>query len=380
MDDKLHKSLGGSIVLSIWHILNRRFLSACCREQRQSSSPYAVNRLYSKMSKTEKATTLDTGRSTIPIKEPFDSDPDADVILISFDKAQFRVRSAILSFSSPVFRDMFSLPQTTDTTSTTTTIAGLPFVHMSEAGWIIDSLLRYCYPLANPFIKDANYLFCILNAAEKFDMAYVIPQIESDIRKTIYKSKDLLLFYQKACINHNEVDARWSAFQCLSLPYHSVVKHWGANTSVGGLSNLIDYHQAVSVAISDFITNFWKVDSKGKDMWGSCRKCNDIVPKWRSHVPPPVGSKEPHWWTSGLIVQDIVMEGPLNAQLLPSEETIESIRCSSCSGCVHRQWKLFEPKFKTAVIEEAKRVFTFFCHDRAWLIPFSWQIELVLPW
>lgn len=333
------------------------------------------------MSKTEKTTTLDTGRSTIPVKEPFDSDPDADVILISSDNAQFRARMAILSFSSPVFSDMFSLPQTTGTTSKTTTIAGLPFVHMSEAGWIIDPLLRYCYPLANPFIKDANHLFCILNAAEKFDMTYVVHQIKSALQRTIHKPQDLLLFYRKACINHNEVDARWSAFRCLSLPYHSVVKHWGANTSVGGLSNLIDYHQAVSVAISDFIINFWQVDSKGKDLWGSCRKCNGIVPKWRMHDPPPVvGSKEPHWWTSGRSVQDILMEGPLAAQLLPSEEAIESIRCSSCSGCVHRQWQLFESKFRSAVTEEANRVLTFPCHDRAWLIPFFLQIQLVLPW
>lgn len=340
------------------------------------------------MSKTEKTTTLDTGRSMFPVKEPFDSDPDADVILISCDNAQFRTRMAILSFSSPVFSDMFSLPQTTSTpdteqdtlTSTSTTIAGLPFVHMSEAAWIIDSLLRYCYPLANPSIKDAYYLLCILSAAEKFDMAYAIQQIKSALRRTIHKPQDLLLFYRKACINHDEDDARWSAFQCLSLPYHSVVKHWGANTSVGGLSNLIDYHQAVSETMSDFITNFWQVDSKGKDLWGSCRKCNGIVPKWRSHVPPPVGSKEPHWWTSGLIVQDIVMEGPLNAQLLPSEETIESIQCSSCTGCVHRQWKLFESKFRSAITEEASRVFTFPCHDRAWLIPFFLQIQLVLPW
>lgn len=345
------------------------------------------------MSKTEKTTTLDTGRSTFPVKEPFDSDPDADVILISSDNAQFRVRSAILSFSSPVFSVMFSLPQTTGTTSTTTTIAGLPFVHMSEAGWIIDPLLRYCCPLANPFIKDANHLFCILNVAEKFDMAYVIPQIESDIRKTIYKSKDLLLFYQKACINHNEVDARWSAFRCLSLPYHSIVKHWGASTSVGDLSNLIDYHQAVSAAISDFITNFWQVGSKGKEMWESCRKCSGtrVLPVTRSVTsvwsrqypalfPGPERPKVPHWWTSGLSVQSIVMEGPLAAQLLPSEEAIESIKCSSCSGCVHGQWELFESKFRSAITEEANRVFTFPCHDRAWLIPFFLQIQLVLPW
>lgn len=334
------------------------------------------------MSKTEKTTTLDTGRSTFTVKEPFDSDPGADVILISCDNAQFRVRSAILSFSSPVFSDMFSLPQTTGTASTTTTIAGLPFVHMYEAGWILDPLFRYCYPLANPFIKDANHLFCILNAAEKFDMTYVIPQIKSDIRKTIYMTQDLLLFYRKACINHDEVDARWSAFQCLSLPYHSVVKHWGANTSVGGLSNLIDYHQAVSATISDFITNFWQVDSKGNDLWGSCQKCTAKVPKLRIHVRPPVtvASEEPRWWTSGLYVQNIVKEGPLNAQLLPSEEAIESIKCSSCFGCVHRQWELFESKFRSAITEEANRVFTFPCHDRAWLIPFFLQIQLVLPW
>lgn len=204
------------------------------------------------MTEAQKALAPDK-RSTFTVKEPFDSDPGADIILISCDNAEFRARKAILSFISPVFSDMFSLPHaiTDEVGERPETINNLPFVHLSENGAVIDTLLRYGYPLINPLTIDSYLLIDVLNAAEKYDMKYAMSGIEAALTSMRHSKPEVLLFlYQRACNLHMEKEARQHAFDCLKLSQTSIVKHWGANTSVGALSNLIDYHQAVCMAAS----------------------------------------------------------------------------------------------------------------------------------
>lgn len=93
------------------------------------------------MTEAQKALAPDK-RSTFTVKEPFDSDPGADIILISCDNAEFRAREQILSFISPVFSDMFSLPHaiSDEIGERPETINNLPFVHLSENA-VVDTLL-----------------------------------------------------------------------------------------------------------------------------------------------------------------------------------------------------------------------------------------------
>lgn len=99
--------------------------------------------------------------------------------------SRHRTRKAILSesFISLVFSDMFSLPhpitdESRDETRPETT-NGLPFVHLSENGAVIDTLLRYGYPLTSPLTTDSYLLSDVPNAAEKYDMIYAMLGIKS---------------------------------------------------------------------------------------------------------------------------------------------------------------------------------------------------------
>lgn len=305
------------------------------------------------MSETKETTASETKQSTFSVSDPFDSDPGADVVLISCDNAGFRVRKAILSFISPVFSDMFSLPQpmtdeVRDETATPTTINGLPFVNLPETGEVIDTLLQYGYPLENPGIIDAFLLFNVIDAAEKYDMKYAISGVEAALRLRRHADPEVLLFlYRRACSLQMEVDARQHAFGCLNLTYPSIVKLWGANTSFGALSSLIDYHQAVSVAISEYATTKF-----GCDMWGPrCSNCEYAT------------SGEP-WWGLHYTAQNIIEEGPMSSSFLPTDM---SVSCRSCTHTKYGKREEFEAKFRLAIIKEANRVSTITspCHDCA---------------
>ena len=63
---------------------------------------------------------------------PYDFDaPDADAILRSSDGKEFRVHRLILGLTSPIFKDMFGLPQPTDFPSQ------IPSIDVSESSDIL---------------------------------------------------------------------------------------------------------------------------------------------------------------------------------------------------------------------------------------------------
>lgn len=225
---------------------------------------------------------------------------------------------------------------------------GLPFVRLSERGTVIDSLLRYCYPLVDPFISDAYLLLDVLVAAEKYDTRYVISAVQSALRMRGYSQPEsLLLMYRRACDQHQEDDARLYAFESLKLSCSTIVRHWGGS-SVGALSNLIDYHQTVSMAISNYIIHLCDAEPELLGMWGFCRRCDKRI----SLV------ELLEWWKSGLLsrVQNIFEKGPMSARLLPSEEDNKLKQCQFCFYCTHENWKQFERSLSWSIRNKADKV------------------------
>src|ERR1700684_792202 len=78
---------------------------------------------------------------------PFDS-PDTDVILRSSDKVDFRVFKMFIAFASPIFKDIFALPQASKGKSVGEDEMKhhLPIIQMTESSRTIENLLKLCYP------------------------------------------------------------------------------------------------------------------------------------------------------------------------------------------------------------------------------------------
>ncbi|KAI0063268.1 hypothetical protein BV25DRAFT_408442 [Artomyces pyxidatus] len=100
---------------------------------------------------------------------PFD-DVRADIILRSCDGIDFRVFKNILSVASPVFADMFDLSHPPSANNTRETRHGLPVFVLSEDARTLDRLLRFCYPVRSPQLKNLGDIRLLLEAIRKYCM------------------------------------------------------------------------------------------------------------------------------------------------------------------------------------------------------------------
>jgi hypothetical protein len=74
--------------------------------------------------------------------EPFDV-PDANLIIRSSDNVNFRAHKSVLAMVSPVFKDLLSLPQPSDSEY----IDGIPVVRLPEDSELLNCLVSILYPV-----------------------------------------------------------------------------------------------------------------------------------------------------------------------------------------------------------------------------------------
>jgi len=88
---------------------------------------------------------------------------DADIILRASGGKEFHAHKLVLSLASPVFRDMFSVPQPLEGPSQT------PIIDVDDPTEALEMFLQIIYPIPNPPIKDAETLVSLLRLADKYD-------------------------------------------------------------------------------------------------------------------------------------------------------------------------------------------------------------------
>ena len=107
----------------------------------------------------------------------------ADIILRSSDHVDFRVRQSILAEASPIFESMFSLPQLPENRKRKERDEaeyrdGVQVIGLAEGSRVLDALLRFCYPVEDPLLPTLKVTCEVLEAARKYDMAYVVAQVK----------------------------------------------------------------------------------------------------------------------------------------------------------------------------------------------------------
>ncbi|KAI8992959.1 hypothetical protein BD414DRAFT_482859 [Trametes punicea] len=121
------------------------------------------------------------------IRPPFD-DADADIILRSSDHVDFLLYKVILAKASTVFRDMFALPDTAAATAEPQT------VHLTENADVVESLLRFCYPVERPVFTTLDELLPVLDAAKKYDTAFVADALVQQLETFLQKEHPLRVY------------------------------------------------------------------------------------------------------------------------------------------------------------------------------------------
>ena len=122
----------------------------------------------------------------MPNDEKFD-DPNADIILRALGprKRDFRVHKLLLSLASPVFKDMFSLPQPTSDDPRKSTVAEVEIVEVTDSAEALDTVLRMIYPSFIPPSLDGDFdtLVECLVIADKYDMRRVKLQLHNTLAR-----------------------------------------------------------------------------------------------------------------------------------------------------------------------------------------------------
>jgi hypothetical protein len=91
--------------------------------------------------------------------------PDGDIILRTPTR-DFRVHKLVLSLASPIFRDMFSIPQPTPVVRG----ADIGVVDVTDPPEALDLILRFIYPLPPPNVDSLDLLVEGLVVADKYDI------------------------------------------------------------------------------------------------------------------------------------------------------------------------------------------------------------------
>lgn len=146
---------------------------------------------------------------------PFDNS-DADVILRSSDNVDFRVFKVLLSIASPVFKDMFKLPQAATGHNDDDTKDGLPIVQMAEGSKTLETIFTMCYPmtLVNPIVaapEELEDVKLLLEAALKYDVAMVEERARTWLISPRFLKRDPVMIYVIACQWNLENEARVAA-------------------------------------------------------------------------------------------------------------------------------------------------------------------------
>ncbi|KAI9454465.1 hypothetical protein BJY52DRAFT_1225079 [Lactarius psammicola] len=105
--------------------------------------------------------------------------PDANIIIRSSDRADFRVHKSVLALSSPFFEDSFSLPQPPDGEI----VDGLPVVQLSEDAELLNSLVSLLYPIPPVIPGSYEKVFALLAACQKYDMTSIQSYIRDEIKR-----------------------------------------------------------------------------------------------------------------------------------------------------------------------------------------------------
>lgn len=97
------------------------------------------------------------------VRAPFNDTSGGDCILQTPDGARFVVHRVILSLASPIWNDMFSLPQASESPSSTR-----PVIPVEEDPATMEALLTMLYPLPSPRISSYDQAAKLVQACDKY--------------------------------------------------------------------------------------------------------------------------------------------------------------------------------------------------------------------
>lgn len=212
--------------------------------------------------------------------------PNADVILRSSDLVNFRVHRLVLVTSSPVFRDMFSLPQPANDAAPD----GLTVVCLPETAEVLNSLISMLYPVPPEIPHSIDNILDLLAATEKYDMGAVQSSIRAEVsRKKLLSPTDSAgVYHTYAVACSKRLVPEMEAAAQLSLDHALTFESVGEALQLfdgWALRALIDFRLRWWHGLESRLEFFFDSQNGPSKIWAGCPSgCNlSHLPLWLSY-------------------------------------------------------------------------------------------------
>ncbi|KAG1765153.1 hypothetical protein EV702DRAFT_1014201 [Suillus placidus] len=215
-------------------------------------------------------------QKTSAARAPFNN-PDHDIVLRSVDDVDFHNFKLILSLVSPIFKDMFTLPQNESEPA-------VPIIPVTEHSTILYPLLLLSYPTAgaDPTFDTIDDARAVMEAAKKYEMDAILYRI-GDLIVAHFLLAHSLDVYAMSCLagwwHHARTAAFWSLeIEGLGRPSSGFAGMGAINAS--DCHRLLTYHYECGIAAQAVgKTLEWlpsTPDVSGMQMWG-CIGCGRVA-------------------------------------------------------------------------------------------------------
>jgi len=274
-------------------------------------------------------------------------DPDADIILRSSDGVQFRVRKSLLSQASPVFSDMFSVPQPNSSLD-----SDAP-VDLSESSKTIKlTLVLADSPPTSLLIDSLSDIANLLQAADKYDIKTIRDHSIYSLNQPKFLEKEPLRVYAIA--------SRYGAHDAAALAARHTLRYSLVHAEYfpelemvdgGTIYRILGYrNQCTAAALEVATKHTWirnlyvffncpqvKVESGefGEDNSGSAITAisqKAAYPRREEDFPYSVTVHR--WWTKFMAATKVALSDSINPETIRDKSRVMEA-LSSASQCSH---------------------------------------------
>ena len=321
----------------------------------QSSSPFVHST----------TTSLEDAVRTATLADPPFNDPEGDLIIRSSDNVDFIVHKWLLAYASPVFKDMFLLPQQ-GIVGESDVKDGKPIVATTETADIWRTLLAFIYPSwisAAPELNSLEDALAVLQPSVKYMMEGVEKKIRAALVSPHIVDANPVRVFASACQHRLYAEARIAAKKTLRLPLlgRPYINEF-ENITAGTLHRLQEYHQECGQAASKIASDLAWLE-RDSFVWFECAECKGQ----RNGAWVTLSGNRRIWTVSKWWLEYLVSAGktltdkPAGTTVVDPKLVDEAFgkasRCTTCRGRAFGEMREFGEMFA----EEVERVTSTVC-------------------
>ncbi|KAI0703273.1 hypothetical protein C8Q76DRAFT_787669 [Earliella scabrosa] len=286
---------------------------------------------------SKRARSADTRPTVIPIPRappPFEFDSDASVsdaglVLRTPAGTPFVVSKHLIITVSSVLGSEVAAKEAALKAERRQNVRGIVQIAVPESDQVLDNLLRFIYPIADPEILELKDIADVLQAAVKYEIRAVVQTLTRLLCSSHFLDQDLIQVYDLA-IRFNLKDA-------LNLCRRAVLKQparWpststlGGNLRLGHLHHLIAFHRSTAFAAVSLLEDHTRLQ---RITW-------DRVPGGK----PPCGGS--CWWPLYVNRAQPILQDVPTSTVICDPAFVASIGMGlSCANCRERLIHLLLP-------------------------------------